>query len=32
VAPKEPLAVMRIIERCREDCGRIVKTPIATPR
>ena len=27
VKPREPLAVMRLIERCRKDSGRIVATP-----
>lgn len=35
VKPEEPLAVMRLIARCREDAGCILKTPIvgdAEPR
>ena len=28
VKPKEPLAVMRIIDRCREDSGRLRRTPL----
>jgi predicted dehydrogenase len=28
VKPEEPLAVMRLIDRCRESGGRIVKTPL----
>ncbi len=28
VKPEEPLAVMRLIDRCRESSGRIVKTPL----
>jgi predicted dehydrogenase len=31
VSPEEPLAVMRMIERCRESAGRIVRTPAHPP-
>jgi predicted dehydrogenase len=32
VKPEEPLAVMRLIDRCRESSGRIVKTPLIQRR
>jgi len=28
VSPEEPLAVMRLIDQCREESGRILKTPL----
>jgi len=31
VRPEEPLALMRLIDRCRAQSGRIVKTPLYSP-